>query len=199
MYSTHKFVFAFLLLFGSNVYTATLPVVTGLELNGDVLSWDAQDGADGYNIHLNYQYFDTVRGATTYTVSAPGDYHIISFNNNGEFGVTREPEEGGQPFNRVTYEGSNESVNYTDAYYAVYVYQTCKDVGPGESCIAQCPRPYRPPNSNRDYYPTHVSGGACSTSDIVEADAFVNRFTYKCTLPTFSGEVVAQAICAIPR
>ena len=43
---------------------------------------------------------------------------------------------------------------------------------------------------------SHVTGGACSTSDIVEADALVSRTTYRCTVPIFSGEVTAQAICA---
>lgn len=82
----------------------TLPKVTGLDLDGDELSWDVQDGATGYNIHLDYQYFDTVRGVLSYTVLVPGDYHVISFNDAGMFGVTREPEEGGLPYTFVTYD-----------------------------------------------------------------------------------------------
>jgi|GEM_PF-2539405 len=76
----------------------TLPKITGLAITEDQLSWDAQEGASGYNIHLDYQYFDTVRGALSYTVTEPGNYHVISFNDNGMFGVTRTPEEGGQPY-----------------------------------------------------------------------------------------------------
>lgn len=83
--------------------TLSLPKVTGLTLDGDQLTWDEQDGATGYNIHLDYQYFDTVRGALSYTVSVPGNYHVISFNDNGIFGVTRTPEEGGTPYTYVTF------------------------------------------------------------------------------------------------
>ncbi len=53
--------------------------------------------------HLDYQYFDTVRGPLSYTVSEPGNYHVISFNDNGMFGVTRTPEEGGQPYTFVEF------------------------------------------------------------------------------------------------
>jgi hypothetical protein len=88
--------------------TTTLPKVTGLALTGNQLTWDAQDGATGYNIHLDYQYFDTVRGALSYTVTEPGRYHVISFNDNGQFGVTRDPEEGGQPYTYVEYNGCVE-------------------------------------------------------------------------------------------
>ena len=85
----------------------TLPKVTGLALEGDQLSWSAQDGATGYNIHRDFQYFDTVRDLLSYTVSVPGDYHVISFNDAGMFGVTREPEEGGLPYTFVVFDGNN--------------------------------------------------------------------------------------------
>ena len=75
------------------------------------------------------------------------------------------------------------------------VYNTCKDVGPGESCIAHCPSSKDVPWSSGIQYFRYLTGGACSTSDIVEADAFIGPTTYSCTVPTFSGEVVAQAIC----
>ncbi|NND71991.1 MAG: DUF2927 domain-containing protein [Rhodothermales bacterium] len=81
----------------------TLPKVTGLELNGNLLTWDAQDGASGYNIHRDYDYFDTVRGALEYTVTEPGKYHVISFNDYGVYGVTRSPDEAGQPYTYVEY------------------------------------------------------------------------------------------------
>ena len=175
--------------------SADLPRVTGLTLEGDLMSWDAQAGADGYNIHLDYEYFDTVRGTTEYTLVEPGRYHVISFNDAGEFGVTREPEEGGQPYVSVEYTASDDAVSYDGSANALIVTRTCTDVGPGETCIANCPRSYQP-----DFGPelsvSHVSGGACSTSDIVEADALASRTTYRCTVPTFSGEVTAQAICA---
>lgn len=173
-----------------------LPPVTGLALDGDQLSWDAQDGADGYNVYLDYTYFDTVRDALTYTVTEPGDYHVISFNDDGVYGVTRDPNMTGGPFPFVTFAGGEafDSVSYDYHYRTLLAYNTCTDVGPGESCIARCPTSFDAPFGGTRYV-SYMSGGACSTSDIVEADAFISPLTYRCTVPTFSGEVVAQAIC----
>ena len=195
-----RFVATAALCFSGSLFAADLPRVTGLTLTGDTLSWDAQDGATGYNIHLDYQYYDTVRGALEYTVSLPGDYHVISFNDQGDFGVTRNDDEVGEPYIFVTYEadGSDSSISYTYNYSTLTVQHTCRDVGPGETCIATCPSEYQleAPFSSR-VYTDYLSGGACSTSDIVEADAFIGPQTYSCTVPTYSGEVVAQAICVL--
>lgn len=90
-------------LFSTQVSAENLPKVTGLMLDANQLSWDEQEGATGYNIHRNYVYFDTVRGVLNYTVTEPGDYHVISFNDVGEFGVTRTPADGGQPYTFVEY------------------------------------------------------------------------------------------------
>lgn len=177
---------------------ADLPRVTGLALTGDRLTWDAQEGATGYNIHLDYDYYDTVRGGTEYTVTLPGRYHVISFNDQGEFGVTRNPDEIGQPYIYAEYEGSDNSVDYDlQLSGLLIVTRTCTDVGPGETCIATCPGTLENQFGSTVSY-QYMSGGACSTSDIVEADAFVSPLTYRCTVPTFSGVVTAQAIC-IPR
>ncbi len=60
----------------------------------------------------------------------------ISFNDQGEFGVTRNPDEGGQDFDlfSVAYEEDkgerNESVTYNFQYPVLLVYNTCKGVGP---------------------------------------------------------------------
>ena len=178
--------------------SADLPRVTGLGLEGDVLSWDAQDGATGYNIHLDYEYFDTVRGTTRYALTEPGRYHVISFNDEGEFGVTREPSEGGQPYVSVEYTGTDDAVSFDADSNVLIVTRTCTDVGPGETCIANCPRTYETDFGSVESV-AYLSGGACSTSDIVEADALVSRNTYRCTVPTFSGEVTAQAICVAFR
>ncbi len=179
---------------------ADLPRVTGLALDGDQLTWGAQEGATGYNIHLDYDYFDTVRGDTQYTVTEPGNYHVISFNDEGEFGVTRNPDEIGQPYISVEYTGSetDDSISYDGRYNVLIVTKTCKDVGPGETCIARCPVTYET-EFGTTRYTEYLSGGACSTSDIVEADAAVSPETYRCTVPTFSGEVTAQAICVAFR
>lgn len=176
---------------------ADLPRVTGLALNADQLSWDAQEGATGYNIHLNYDYYDTVRGTTSYTVTEPGRYHVISFNDNGEYGVTRNEDEIGQQYIFVEYEGTNDSISYDFDFNVLVVSNTCKNVGPGETCIAQCPDSYESEFGTASI--AFLSGGACSTSDIVEADALASPNNYRCTVPTFSGEVVAQAICVVAR
>lgn len=177
---------------------ADLPRATGLSLEGDRLSRDAQEGATGYNIHLDYDYFDTVRGTTSYTVTEPGRYHVISYNDDGEFGVTRNPDEAARPYIFVEYAGSNERVSCDSDSSVLVVTRTCTNVGPGETCIENCPSSYETDfGSVRNV--AYLSGGACSTSDIVEADALASRRNYRCTVPTFSGEVTAQAICVAFR
>jgi len=68
------------LLFLNTASADNLPRVTGLNLEGDLLTWDAQWGAVGYNIYLDFEYFDTVGDVQEYTVTEPGKYHVISFN-----------------------------------------------------------------------------------------------------------------------
>lgn len=165
-----------------------LPDVVNLDVQGDTLVWDALEGATGYNISLDYRYYDTVRNANFYSLSEPGTYRVIAFNNSGDYGSDYGLE--------VEYGGSDAdiSVSYSYDFDSLLVYQTCVNVGAGESCIARCPTSYKPENHST-IYPRRMTGGACSTSDIVEADAWVGHKSYTCTVPTFSGEVVAQAIC----
>lgn len=197
MYSIKNYTLVVMLLLSWSLHADSLPRVTGLNVTGDQLTWDAQEGASGYNIHLDYQYFDTVRGKLNYTLTEPGRYHVISFNDQGEFGVTRNIDESGQDFDlfSVAFENSASTVSYGGRNPVLMVYNTCKDVGPGETCIAHCPNNYDAPWASGIQYFRYLTGGACSTSDIVEADAFIAPTTYSCTVPTFSGEVVAQAIC----
>ncbi len=186
------------LLFLNTASADNLPRVTGLNLEGDLLTWDAQWGAVGYNIYLDFEYFDTVGDVQEYTVTEPGKYHVISFNGSGDFGVLRNEGETGPAF-LAEYTGVAENVSYTFRYPVLIVQHTCQDVGPGESCIARCPDVHEVNYGEftSTYYPWYLSGGACSTSDIVEADAFVSPRTYSCTVPTFSGEVVAQGVCIV--
>ena len=122
-------------------------------------------------------------------------HHVLSFNDNGDFGVTRNPDEIGQPYIFMTYAGSADTVSYDRQNSVLLVYNTCKDVVPGGTCIARCP------DRHENQYGTvsiqYLSGGACSTSDIVEADTFVGPKTYSCTVPAYSGEVVEQAVCVL--
>lgn len=168
-----------------------LPDVVNIRIEGTTLMWDEQDGATGYNITRDRNYYDTVRDASSYTLNEAGSYTVIAFNDAGDFGSDYLSE-------RLEYNPteSNASVAYNDQYWALYVYKTCTDVGPGESCVASCPSQYTTQYGNSRYI-RYLSGGACSTSDIVEADAFLGPDSYKCTVPTYSGEVVAQAICVM--
>jgi len=166
----------------------TLPDVENVRIEGDTLVWDALDGATGYNVLLNRRYYDTVRGVTSYDLSEAGKYSLTPFNDAGEYGDDYGPQaeyEGGDP---------NSSVQFSYDFNTLIVRNTCVDVGPGESCVARCPTSYTHEN-HRTIYPRYISGGACSTSDIVESDSWVGHSSYHCTVPTFSGEVIAQAIC----
>ncbi len=169
-----------------------LPDVENVQIDGQLLSWDAQEGATGYNILFNFRYYDTVRDAQSYTLREAGTYRVVAFNDSGDFG-SDYPESV-----EYTPDNADESVSYDYRFPVVLVYKTCKNVGPGESCIAVCPNQHVTQfgfTRSIDF----MSGGACSTSDIVEADAFISSRSYKCTVPTFSGEVVAQAICPVRR
>lgn len=164
-----------------------LPDPENVAIEGNTLVWDAVPNATGYNIYLGYSYFDTVKGQTQYTLQQSGSYWVVAFDDAGNYGS----QYGGD--RQVDYESSSNATSVIARYYASVVQTTCVDVGPGESCIASCDSTATqldPPRFTR-----YVSGGACSTSDIVEADAFISDRTYKCTVPTFSGEVVAQAVC----
>lgn len=193
MSSVKVFVFVIAVLCSSHLSAANLPAVTGIAIDGDVLSWEPQEGATGYNVYLDFRYYDTVRGSTSYMLSEPGDYYVVSFNDEGVFGITDYTAD-------VEYTGSAQAngVEYDYQFRVLLVYNTCKNVGPGETCIATCPNEYQPPEPfGGPVFTNYLSGGACSTSDIVEADAFVTANTYRCTVPTFSGEVVAQGICVL--
>jgi len=191
-----KLMFAFLLLAGANSHAGNLPPLSGLSITGDVLSWDAEDDAVGYNVYLDYSYYDTVTGSNNYTVTEPGQYRVVWFNDAGEYSPVGGQDGNGGYIQGVEYTGeTGDNVNYDFQWNTLLVYKTCTNVGPGETCIATCPTSYE--HQYGTAYPRYLSGGACSTSDIVEADAFVSYKSYRCTVPTFSGEVVAQAICII--
>ncbi|ASJ70783.1 hypothetical protein [Granulosicoccus antarcticus] len=182
--------FALAALTFSSVNAAELGSVENLRAEGNELIWDSLEGATGYNIYFDYRYYDTVKGKEQYTLSDNGQYNVVPFDDAGNFGTTNY-------LNNVdfTVDESTDSTGsqYTENGYTITVHKTCTNVGPGESCLAACPNVYQ--GAYQELYTKYMSGGACSTSDIVEADAFVSDNTYKCTVPTFSGEVVAQAIC----
>ena len=68
----------------SSAHANQLPPVTGATYNGEQITWNNMPGARGYNIHLEFQYIDTVIGATTYKPTQLGEYRIVAFDNNGQ-------------------------------------------------------------------------------------------------------------------
>lgn len=177
---------ALLTLGTGSAFAEVLPPLDNIRIEDNQLKWDASEDATGYNIYYEYSYYDTVKGAEQYTLTDSGRYFVVPFDDQGNFGA--------QYGNFVEYvaDGNGQS-QYTVNSFVILVQKTCLNVGPGESCVASCPNSYETEYTTR--FTKYMSGGACSTSDIVEADAFVSVNTYKCTVPTFSGEVVAQAIC----
>lgn len=63
----------------------TLPPVTGVNFDGQTIQWDALPDATGYNVHLNFEYIDTVRASTAYVPTESGRYYIAAFDDNGNY------------------------------------------------------------------------------------------------------------------
>jgi len=63
-----------------------LPPVTGVSFDGNAISWDELDGAEGYNIYVDdFDYIDTVVGGTEYVPVINATYFISAFNNVGNY------------------------------------------------------------------------------------------------------------------
>ncbi len=71
--------------FTSTLFAQELPAVSGVSFDGQVITWDAQDGAAGYNIHSNIGYLATVTDGTAFSPDSPGTYSIVAFDGNGNF------------------------------------------------------------------------------------------------------------------
>jgi len=67
----------------SGVHASFLPTVTGVTFDGERISWDAMDGAVGYNLYLDSRYIRTVKDTTVYVPIATGRYNIIAFDSVG--------------------------------------------------------------------------------------------------------------------
>lgn len=193
LHSTVKYLIALFVLLSGFAHSATLPDPENIRIEGDLIVWDEVPNAIGYNIYRNYNYYDTVKGATSFTPGQYGFYAIVAFDAQGNFGA---PDWRDPPGVAGAFEPASNDIAYSVSAHSVIVANTCRDVGPGESCIASCNTGLLGTLSGQTIPGTkYLSGGACSTSDIIEADASVTEMTYKCTVPTFSGEVVTQAIC----
>ena len=114
---------------------AELPMVQNVNLSGDQLTWDAVEGATGYNIQLRFGYFDTVRDGRVYTVVEAGEYTVVAFDDNGNFSPAMFTSE-----NRAVFEdGPDNSPSVTVlADDSAFFSTLCLDVDVGESCVASC-------------------------------------------------------------
>jgi len=79
-----------LFLFFGSVFVSTLaadelPSVTGVNFDGQVITWDAQNGATGYNVHLGNRYLATVTDGTAFIPDSAGRYVIVAFDGDGKF------------------------------------------------------------------------------------------------------------------
>lgn len=170
------------------------PNPENVRIEGNTLHWDPVSDASGYNILFNARdvtdfvftrnmnYLDTVRGSTEYNVSEIGTYQVIAFNQDAsQFSPTNSMGD-------AYYNPNNESVERPNELLTADLMQvrskTCANVEPGGSCRAICPLQH-----------DIATGGACSTSDIVEADATATTISYQCSVPLFSGFVTAHVYC----
>jgi len=183
---------AIALVLSQTAVAGMLPPLTGIAIEGNELVWDAQEGATGYNIYYEYQYLTTVGETTRFRLTEPGLYNVVSFNDNGDFGVMNFGENG-QIW--ISYDGSpTETITYTLLGDALYVTNTCTDQGPDASCVAQCPDTY---TDGANLSLKNATGGACSTSSIEDVNALIQPTAYHCIAKTFSSEVTAQVVCAM--
>ena len=171
-------------LFPASLMAANFPAPTDVRIEGSQLLWSAVPDAGGYNIYWQGGYLTTVRGRTGYELTLEGQYQVVAFDESASvFSEQRLPEV------TVDYEDGGtltETVSVPGSSPITVVAATCRNVAGGESCVASCSAVGRPASA---------TGGACATSDIVEADAVGGVNTYSCTVPTFSGQVSAQVYC----
>ena len=71
--------------FVSTLAAAELPPVTGVSFDGQIITWAAQDGAVGYNVHTANRYLATVTEGTAFVPDSAGRYTIVAFDDNGNF------------------------------------------------------------------------------------------------------------------
>lgn len=179
------------------------PPPQNVRTENGIIKWDAPMlAADdlpvgGYNIYYNpdvngyaNSYLDTVRGTEEYAPTLTGSYRISAFD---ESTCNTSSLHHNDNITAIFDGGVSQTTSVTPYYNWVYINRvTCQNVGPGESCIASCQNIWEGSNNT---LAGPATGGSCSTSDIVEADAWAGGSTYSCTVPTFSGEVTAAVYC----
>lgn len=165
-----------------------LPKVENARIEGDSLVWDSLAEADGYNIYRNYQYLDSVNNVSSYELSEAGNYDIVAFDKEGNFGAQFDYQIQFVP-------AIEPDVEVVMEYYTAIVSKTCRDVDISESCIVACPVSLE--QNESVVYTKYLSGGACSSSGAVATDARITDRTYKCTAQSFAEKIIAQGVCVI--
>jgi len=74
-----------ILIWPFHLFAQSLPAVTGVAYDGEQITWDALDGATGYNIHLDFDYLVTVGNVTSYTPVGSGTYYVVGYNDAGQY------------------------------------------------------------------------------------------------------------------
>ncbi len=171
----------------TQAYAQPLQPVQNVRIAGDQLTWDAVEGATGYNIFLR-GYLATVRDGLTFPLTELGSYTVSAFDDNGNFGPILgsnsaffESDVDNRPFVNVLGDGM--------AYFST----RCFDVNAGETCAARCPDGA---GGVGGFFIIGAStGGACNSSGTDFVSAQVNPDEYSCTVSSFTTRVEAQVAC----
>ena len=162
-----------------------LPIVNNVRIVGDQLTWDAVEGATGYNISLR-GYLATVRDGLTFPLTELGSYRVSAFDDNGNF----------SPASRSTFFSSgvdNRPRVTIRAGDAAYFFTRCFDINAGETCTARCPDLAVGPEGR--FVIGAPTGGACSSSGTDFVSAQLGPDEYSCTVSSFTARVEAQVAC----
>ncbi len=167
-----------------------MPMVQNVNLSGDQLTWDAVEGATGYNIQLRFGYFDTVRDGRVYTVVEAGEYTVVAFDDNGNFSPAMFTSE-----NRALFEDGPDNTPSGSilADDSAFFSTLCLDVDVGESCVASCPDFVG--SNTGDLFVGSSTGGACSSSGTDFVSASITPDDYSCTVSSFTARVEAHVVC----
>ena len=176
---------------------AELPMVQNVQISGDQLTWNAVEGATGYNIRLSpVGYFDTVRDGLSFTLTLSGEYSVIAFDDDGNFSPAvfmpdnRPSFESGAPAPLVGVEG----ISFTTSDEFAYGTRTCLDLDAGESCVVSCPDSLG--GSNGAFIIGSATGGACSSSSNEFVNSAISPDNYSCTTTSFTSIVRSQVVCS---
>jgi len=175
----------------THAFAGELPIVPNVQLEGNQLTWDALEGAVGYNIHLDSRYLTTVIDVFEYTVTQVGRYTVLGFNEEGDF----TPIRGSEQLFLADGVDSRPLVNqFTENFF--YSTRRCSDVDAGDACVASCPDSVGSTDPNQLILIRGATGGACSSSDNLPINASIAPDGYTCTVSSFTSTVTAQVVCS---